>query len=115
MSYTVLVCGGRDYADLARFNSVMGRLNPQPTRIVHGGARGADAMAAAWAKANGIYHQAYPADWKTYGVKAGPIRNGQMLKLEKPNLVVAFPGGRGTADMARRAREAKILLLTVMP
>lgn len=113
--YTVLVCGGRDYSDLARFNAVMGRLDPQPTRIVHGGARGADAMAAAWARGMGIQHQAYPADWKAYGVKAGPIRNGQMLELEKPDLVLAFPGGRGTDDMMRKAHAANVTVRMVRP
>jgi hypothetical protein len=29
-----------------------------------------------------------------------------MLDEGKPNLVVAFPGGTGTADMVQRAREA---------
>jgi len=28
-----------------------------------------------------------------------------MLDEGRPTLVVAFPGGRGTADMVRRARE----------
>ena len=42
------------------------------------------------------------------GRKAGPIRNQQMLDEGRPSLVVAFPGGRGMADMVRRARNAGV-------
>jgi hypothetical protein len=34
-----------------------------------------------------------------------------MLNEGKPDLVVAFPGGRGTADMVKRARAAGIELI----
>jgi hypothetical protein len=49
-----------------------------------------------------------PAEWETHGRKAGPIRNARMLE-HQPQLVVAFPGGgRGTADMIAKAREAGV-------
>ena len=48
-----------------------------------------------------------PADWTKHGKAAGPIRNQKMLD-ECPDLVVAFPGGKGTADMVRRAMKAGI-------
>jgi hypothetical protein len=31
-----------------------------------------------------------------------------MLDEGKPDLVIAFPGGRGATDMVRRAREAGV-------
>jgi UDP-N-acetylmuramoylalanine-D-glutamate ligase len=34
-----------------------------------------------------------------------------MLEREKPDLVVAFPGGRGTADMVAKARAAGVEVL----
>jgi hypothetical protein len=49
-----------------------------------------------------------PADWKAHGRAAGPIRNQRMIDEHRPELVVAAPGGRGTADMVRRARAAGI-------
>jgi hypothetical protein len=45
----------------------------------------------------------FPANWKVYGRAAGPIRNMKMLLEGKPDLVVAFPGGIGTADMVKKA------------
>lgn len=36
-----------------------------------------------------------------------------MIDEEQPDLGVAFPGGRGTADMARRARKAGVRVVEV--
>ena len=46
----------------------------------------------------GLLIVAVVADW-SIGRKVGPIRNQRMLDEHRPNLVVAFPGKRGTADM----------------
>lgn len=48
----------------------------------------------------------YPADWEKHGRAAGPIRNEKMLIVGTPDMVLAFPGGRGTADMIRKAEAA---------
>jgi len=53
------------------------------------------------------------ANWAGLGRKAGPIRNQEMLDQGRPNMVVAFPGGRGTADMVRRARGAGVEVIEV--
>src|SRR5216684_4086692 len=68
-----------------------------------GGATGADQFAMEWAATKPeIKRYVCHADWETHGRAAGPIRNEKMLTW-KPDLVVAFPGGVGTADMVRRA------------
>lgn len=59
--------------------------------------------------------RAFPADWHRDGKAAGPIRNRRMLLEGMPDLVVAFPGGRGTADMVRRARAAGIEVVEPFP
>jgi hypothetical protein len=53
------------------------------------------------------------ADWDRYGLAAGPKRNQRMLDEYSPEFGVAFPGGRGTADMIRRLRAASVPLLIV--
>ena len=83
------------------------------TLIISGGARGGDTMAEWWAKTEGVPCDVYQADWTGLGRKAGPIRNQRMLDEGKPDLLVAFPGGRGTADMVRRGREAGIEVIEV--
>ena len=108
---TWLVCGGRDFGDKAMFDSAMRdlmRLRGCPHQIVHGAARGADSLADIWAFKMAIPVIRCRADWQTHGKAAGPIRNQEMLKRHNPKLVVAFPGGRGTADMVEWARKAGV-------
>jgi UDP-N-acetylmuramoylalanine-D-glutamate ligase len=57
--------------------------------------------------------ETYEADWDTHGKAAGPIRNKRMLDEGKPDLVVAFPGGRGTANMISQARKAGVEVIEV--
>ena len=76
--------------------------------VIHGAARGADTMAGAWAVARNVPVQAFPAQWDTFKKRAGPIRNQQMLTEGRPDLVIAFPGARGTAHMVGLAREAGV-------
>jgi hypothetical protein len=106
----VLVCGGRDFADAEWMSRVLGAFHKAlPIEvIIHGDARGADRMAGQWAKRQGIPVEVYPADWQRHGRAAGAIRNQQMLDEGKPDHVFAFAGGRGTADMLRRAKAANL-------
>jgi hypothetical protein len=50
-----------------------------------------------------------PAKWRQFGVRAGFVRNQEMLN-EKPEAVLAFWDGesRGTKDMIERADRASI-------
>ena len=61
-----------------------------------------------WAVCNWSKIEEFPANWAKHGNMAGPIRNQAMLVKGKPDLVLAFPGGRGTADMVNRARVSKV-------
>lgn len=110
MEQTVLVCGGRDYEDRDSLRMVLDAAHTyNPIKLlIAGGARGADTLAEYWARDNGIPRKIFPADWHTYGNRAGPIRNQQMLNEGKPDIVVAFPGRSGTADMIRRAEAAGV-------
>ena len=106
----VLVCGGRRYRDNA---AVWGKLNllhadKGIAAIIQGGAAGADMLAEKWAVANDIPCMTFRADWDAHGPAAGPIRNQAMLVRGKPDLVVAFPGGKGTADMVWQATNAGV-------
>jgi hypothetical protein len=106
----VLVCGGRDYADVRALNEALDAIHREKTitRLIHGAARGADSLAAAWAGSRGIPALAFPADWKKDGKAAGFVRNARMLRDGRPELVAAFPGGKGTAHMVSLARAAGV-------
>jgi YspA, cpYpsA-related SLOG family len=112
--FRVLVCGGRDYRDRSCIFSVLDVVHAvKPiTELIHGAAPGADSLADEWAR-NKTVIRAFPAPWKTLGRRAGAIRNQKMLDEGKPQLVIAFPGGVGTADMARRAERANVSVVKV--
>lgn len=134
----VLVCGGRDFGNvppkqspqykkahreylfvwntLISFCQEKGILNDDPydipdankIEIIEGGAVGADRAAHQWAIHNYINVKTFEANWKEFGAAAGPIRNARMLDEGKPDIIIAFPGGRGTANMVKQARERGI-------
>jgi hypothetical protein len=110
----VLVTGGRDFGDRKLLFETLDRLHATHvfSVLIHGDASGADRLAGEWAVARGVQVEAHPADWKKHGRAAGPIRNTQMLD-EKPDLLVAFPGGRGTADMVRKAKAAGLEVVMI--
>lgn len=105
----VLVCGGRDYDDWVTFSDVMATIDIAV--MCHGCARGADSFAAQYGDMEGIPTEGFRADWRKHGKAAGVMRNQLMLDVFKPTLVVAFPGGRGTADMVSRATKAGVKIL----
>lgn len=109
----VLVCGGRNFFDRRALYARLDALHAERpiTFLIAGGAKGVDSLAADWASYRQIQKQIFNADWERDGKAAGPIRNQRMLDEGKPDLVVAFPGGKGTADMVRRARNACIEVL----
>jgi hypothetical protein len=110
----LLVTGGRDFSNRELLFEALDRLHAVRgfTVLIHGDANGADRLAGEWGAARGVTVEAHPADWKKHGRAAGPIRNQKMLE-EKPDLVVAFPGGRGTADMVRKAKQAGLEVVMV--
>ena len=104
----VLVCGGREFSARAALWDALYRLDPSV--IIEGGARGADMLAAEWAHHTSTRLLTFPALWQDEGRAAGPRRNQRMLDEGRPDLVLACPGGRGTADMVRRARRAGVTI-----
>ena len=101
----VLVCGSRKYKAWSVVLDVMDRIlaGESVVHVIEGGAKGADFLARRWAVTRKQPYTEIKADWKQYGLVAGPIRNRKMLDL-KPDLVIAFhedPGlGVGTKDCA---------------
>jgi hypothetical protein len=115
MGIRVLICGGRDFDDTKLMHrTLLERDKATPfSLVIHGGAQGADKMAHQWAKKNLVPVREFKADWEKWGRSAGPIRNRAMIYEGHPDLVIAFPGGRGTADMIRQARQSGIEVVEI--
>lgn len=115
------VTGGRGFDDVALVEQALQNL-PVDAVLVHGAASGADRLCARWWEAHGRTCDPHPADWQApcrtscaaghrrrrrdgtdYCPAAGNYRNQEMVDSGL-DLLIAFPGGTGTADMVRRAR-----------
>ena len=119
-SLVIVAGGGRDLLWLpAQIAAVLlARTSGQLVHgLLHGGARGADRAIGRAAFQLGWPVEVLPADWRRHGRAAGPIRNRELLELAISRaealssaaapvsvLVVAFPGGAGTASLEREAR-----------
>jgi len=98
----VLVTGGRHYMNKTHVNRVLQEVMPRC--VVQGGAKGADALAKQWALTCGVPMIEVPAQWGFYDLGAGNLRNGWMIEFVKVELVIAFPGGKGTDNMVNQAK-----------
>ena len=107
----IIVTGGRDYSDWNRVQEVLNLF--EIDLIIQGGANGADYLATKYAKFYGRKWKTVAADWDLHGRAAGPIRNKEMLTAYPNAVIVAFPGGAGTADCVRQANALKRIVLTV--
>lgn len=113
----VLVTGGRDLWDDALVWGALSRFHRRLpiSTLIHGACHlgGADELADGWAKANGVEREIYPVDHNVDGPwpQAGPNRNERMIRTSEPDIVIAFPGGKGTLDCKARAAARGILVL----
>lgn len=106
----VIIAGGRDFtcihtAEDYLVNLVEASKLPDEFTVISGGARGADKVGEHCAKQFNLPLQIYPADWDTYGKRAGYIRNEQMA--DAADALIAFWDGtsRGTKHMIDTMRK----------
>lgn len=104
----ILVCGGRHYNDSEAINKTLDRL--KPSMIIEGGSTGADWHARLWAIDRGVPYETIFAEWEKFSRLARPMRNARLIAAG-PDLVVAFPGGKDTAEIVQRAKASKINVL----
>lgn len=122
----LIVCGAREYDNRRMVFLILDRIHKKRgiNLILEGGATGVDRLAREWAQARGVLFKTFEAKWddvdapgavvrrrrdvKRYNAAAGPARNAEMLSWPYLSGVVAFPGGKGTADMVRQARKAGV-------
>ena len=132
-----VITGGRDrtptLAELRRLEQMLADFEAEVVR--HGACppkkneRGevvgsTDTLVAGYLRARGWEVEAWPADWKTYGRAAGPIRNrwmvsgqlpGELLPKPPANTVIGFAGGKGTLDCRVAGYEAGLTVHHIWP
>jgi hypothetical protein len=113
----VVVFGGRNFCNERLAFKALDILHKKYkfTCVIDGCAKGADTLGYRWAKRRGVPTERYPANWAKFGLSAGPIRNRQMIDEGKPDIGVAFPGGKGTANMKEQMKRAGIRVYNIVP
>lgn len=124
------VTGGRDYNDQVVVATAIASNALAGDIIVHGAARGADTLAHTAAPLFDCRPEPHRAQWeapcrdacapnhrrerngRTCCPAAGNYRNQEMVDSGL-DLLLAFPGGDGTADMVKRARRAGVEVIEI--
>ena len=106
--FRVIVAGSRDFDNYEFLAQKMDKLLQNITdeiAVVCGEARGADTLGKKYALERGYHVYSYPAEWDTYGKRAGYMRNVTMA--ENADALVAFWDGesRGTKHMIDIAKQ----------
>lgn len=110
----VIVCGSRNWGEYPdqreKIYAALDAIHAETpiTFLWHGNAKGVDTVAGTWGEIKQtICVCPVPAEWSKYGDRAGPIRNKNMLG-QGIDLVIAFPGGKGTTNMIAQAKRAGV-------
>jgi len=106
--YCLAIIGSRNFDNSELFQEGLIQVFEMwglPTKVVSGGAKGADTFGEQWAKANDIECIVYKPDWKKHGRKAGILRNTDIIN--ECDKVLAFPSqnGKGTQDSIKKAKQ----------
>ena len=113
----VIIAGSRDFNDyeLLKKSAIeiitKKTMLPDLTRIVSGGARGADTLGERFANEMGLEISRFIPDWDGLGKRAGYVRNAEMAKFavedNNDGILIAFWDGqsRGTKHMIDLAKK----------
>lgn len=110
----VAVTGGRNITDYAYVSYHLDDVQSAfgISKLLYGDAKGVDASAGRWALINCVEKKCFLANWKEQKQAAGHIRNSAILE-DKPDLLLVFEGGKGTANMKQQAIKRNIPLINV--
>lgn len=112
----VIIAGSRDFGDyeLLKKSAIeiitKKTMLPDLTRIISGGARGADTLGERFANEMGLEISRFIPDWDGLGKRAGYVRNAEMAKFavedDNDGMLIAFWDGksRGTKHMIDLAK-----------
>lgn len=110
----IAVIGSRNFSDYNKLETILNNLKPNITKIISGGAKGADSLAEKWAKNNNIETKIFIPDWNKHGKAAGFIRN-KLIIMDADEIVAFWDGkSKGTQNSINLAKEKgiKIHLIT---
>lgn len=109
---TVAIVGGRNFFDKQKMMDVLA--NYRIEKIVSGGAKGADTIAAIYANENNLELIEHLPQWSKYGKMAAYIRNEKIVQAA--DMVIAFWDGKSkgtkmTIDLAGKYKKQCVIVM----
>lgn len=107
--FRILISGSRNWSDQQTIYRALGEYAGAEHVVLLSGRcmQGADVICEAYALENDWEIEAYPADWKQFGKKAGPMRNAAMVAAGADIALIfikdSSKGAGGCAMMAHRS------------
>lgn len=99
----VIIAGSRSITDATAVEEAILASGFHITTVVSGTAAGVDRLGEAWARRNFVLAELYPADWDSFGKRAGFVRNQRMAENAEALIAIWDGRSRGTKDMIARA------------
>ena len=106
----VIIAGGRDIHDYQLVLDAIEESRLEITTVVSGGAKGVDALGEHYAEQMNLPLHVYPADWKSHGRAAGPIRNSKMASNADALIAVWDGKSKGTRNMIETAHNKGLVV-----
>lgn len=101
----LVIAGSRNFTDKKLMWEKLALIKTPITEVVCGCAKGADSLGEEWAKEKGIPVKRFPADWKKFGKKAGPLRNKDMAIYGDTAVVFIVNNSRGSGNMVKQMQD----------
>lgn len=108
----IVLTGGRDHGDRDLVVNVLNKLNPKGI-IVGDCPTGVDLFVREWCQEQNANYTVFEADWDKHHLAAGPLRNRNMINFASllGAILIAFKGGKGTANCVKEAKARNMIVL----
>lgn len=103
-----IIAGSREIRDYYEVCRAVELSDFNITGIVSGGARGVDKMGERYARSNNIPLKVMPAEWDSFGISAGHMRNTEMAKQAQALIAIYNFRSPGTKHMIKIALRKRL-------
>lgn len=115
--YKVIISGYRDFTDYEvlkeKCDFYLQNKRPEDIVIISGHASGAESLGERYAQECGFGLETFPANWKTHGRAAGPIRNAQIATVADTLIALWDGKSHGIKNMIETARKHNLQVAVV--
>jgi hypothetical protein len=111
-----MISGYRKFDDYNKFKITLDdfiKQNGILEMMIFGECFGTDKLALRYAVENNIDHKIFNADWKQYGLSAGPIRNNEMIKMASHLIAFISCESKGTKQAVNSAKKNKLIVIEI--